>query len=303
MLTCRLAVRGAASDLEQKQASGNAGGFIAFPSGTFALAPQTVTRRAPEQVSGWTYRLGRWLPAAPRAVAPDSLRYAWIYYAPNRAQDVHVADATTAQDRVLASNTDLDFPMWGSDGLYLVHHLIGSDSSHGLIRLDAVTGSRSDIPVPTLRLSLGWEVSGGAAWATDFAPQDPVPDSRFGQDRLQRYDLKTGQLTTWFYRQGHPVRLRGFDGQRRPVIAVDDVVGSEVSHETLMLLTSAGSGTSLLTTDHPTSLQALADAHGLWLVGREGIYLAIPGQSAQLLSGFRNAQAAAGPCDRVPDPS
>lgn len=293
--TCRLPVWGAAFVMEQNQASGFAGGFMAFPNGSFTFARDTMTNR-PEQVSGWTYSLGRWLPAAPKAVAPDGVHYAWIYYHPNLAQDVHVVDAATGHDRVISSNTDLDLPMWQPDGLYLVHHRIGTDASHGLVRLDPATGTRTDVTVPTPFGSLGWEVGGGAAWTTDLAPNDPTPDNRFGQDRLERYDLITGQLTTWFYRQGHPISQRGYDGDALPVIAVADMAGSGVSQETIMRLTAPGSGLSILTSNHATGLMALPDPHGLWLVGQDGIYLSAAGESARLLSGFRGADGAGGPC-------
>jgi hypothetical protein len=293
--SCRLPVWGSASNMQSNQDVGYAGGFVNFPGGRFTIASETLSRPPQrEGVSEWTYRLGRWLPTRREAVAPDGSRYAWIEYGTVGAkeQKVHVVDAATGQDIVVAANTDLDRPTWLPDGIYLVHHLIRTDSSSGLVRIDPATGARTEVPVPKLRFSMGWEVRGGAAWTTDLGPQEPLPDSRSGQNRLQRYDLRTGQLTLWLDRPGQTLRLMGFDGEK-PVVTVRVGQGPETVTE----LSAPNASTRLFETDGLLwSGMAFADAHGLWFIGPRGILLMLSGKP-QMVSAFTAAQAAAGPCE------
>jgi len=162
--------------------------------------------------------------------------------------------------------------------------------------VDPATGARFDVPVPLLRFSLGYEVGGGAAWATDLAPDDPQPNTRFGQDRLQRYDLGSGQLSVWLYRPGHPLAVQGWDG-RRPIVRVADVAGTQVTHEVVMVLDAPNTGSVIWEADHGSGgWTTSTDDHGIWLLGQEGIFLTPPGGRAQLVSTLKTGSGIAGSC-------
>jgi hypothetical protein len=280
-----LPVWGEAFVLQGNQAAGYSGGFIAIPGGKFTLAPETVTNLPPEQISGWTYSqvLGHWLPVRRQAVSPDGTQYAYVQYTLS-AQVIHVVDGRTKADRVLVDSKDLDWPNWQTDGIYVDHHLIGSDFGRGLARVDVTTGSVTEIPVPPLTGGHSdWTVAGGVAWATDWTPGLPA---QFGlNNRLQRYDLTTGHLATWFYDPNKNIALNGFSASFQPMVEIEDVSGNQLSNA--VEATVSGPNTIAhpfmlpgMPTNSTLALDVMADGNQLWIAHVGGGVWRVPGGGA-----------------------
>ena len=300
---CRLPVWGEAFALQANQARGYSGGLIGIPGGSFTLAQETVSNVPPEQVSGWTYSqsLSRWLPVRRQAVSPDGIDYAWIEYASTN-QRVHVIDGSSKVDRVLVGSGDFDRPVWQSDGLYAVHHLIGTDSSHGLARIDITTGKVIEIPVPQLTGAHGdWTVASQAAWATDWTPGNPP---MFGlNNRVQRYDLATGQLTTWYYSASQNVSLYSFTPTGLPIVEVDDISDTQFSSAVVAILDKPNSiarsiAVPGLSTNATLGLDVMPDAGGLWLLHFNGGVWWVPsnGPAEKVSSAAPGVLGIGGPC-------
>ncbi len=284
--------------LQGNQAAGKSGGFVTIPGGSFTLAPETVSDRPPEQVSGWTYstKVSSWLPVRPEAVSPDGSRYAWIEYLSNRDQRVHVVDAATNKDSVLVATGDLDFPQWQPDGIYLDHHLIGTDYGRGLVRLDPVTGESTEVSVPDVGKSGGWVVHAGGAWLADWHPGPMISLDR-GADRLRRYDLATGRVDTWFYDSSRGVELQGFDSADHPVVGLEDWGSGQPRNPRLLTLTQPNVGTTLWAADGVFDMSVRPDAHGLWFLSiTQGIWLLRAGANQPEKISAVKAYGISGPC-------
>ncbi len=282
ILSCRLPVWGWALPLGVNQGVGYVGGFVAVPGGQFTLAQETLTNG---QVDAWAYStsLARWLPVRRQAVSPDGMQYAYVEYMSNGSQPIHIVDGRTNTDRVLVASGDLDFPDWQNDGLYVVHHFIGSDFGEGLARVDRATGEVTEIAVPQLTGSRSyWTVDGDAAWATDWGSGT---SPQFGiSNRLQRYDLSTGQLATWFYSSGKNIRLNGFTATHLPMAEIADVSGADLINMVEVTLKSPNTIASALTlpglpTIGPSFEDVIPDSGRLWLLVNGGIWLLPAGGS------------------------
>jgi len=165
----------------------------------------------------------RWVPVAPSAVSPDGSRYAYAEIVVDSAgrpgpTPIHVVDIASAADRVVSSQGQYDVLRYGSDGVYLVHHVVGTDSSSGLWLLDPATGALRQIRAA--EQSVEWYViGGGAAWSGALDPSDPHPaPAKFPHDEVVRLDLASGAESTWFRQLGSQVTVVGFDPDGHPLV-------------------------------------------------------------------------------------
>ena len=302
--TCRLPVVGGRSDLMKDSGAGYAGGWLTIPGptgATVAVDPSTLSP-AGSPTHSWAYdaAVGKWVPTSRQAVAPDGLSYAYIeYVAPGGDQRVHVVDVPSGRDKTLVSGSDLDDPVFTTNGIYLVHHLIGTDASNGLVRVDPVSGAQQSIPVPALNWGVGWRVDSGAAWATDFDPRsDPNAGAgwKMGQDRLLRFDLETKALTTWYDEPGRPLGLLAFDPAGSPVVVhVANQWASAVG-----VIEAAGAERTVWTAPPNTNVAgAGSDSHGTWLItlGAGTVFVPRSGGTAVPATDYSAAgTTVAGPC-------
>jgi hypothetical protein len=144
----------------------------------------------------------------------------------------------------------------------------------GLWLLTSTTATITEIPGAG---NLAWRlIDGGGAWGT------PV-----GVDRVDRLDLSTGLVTTWFQ---HPVQppigigsgygpdIVAFDRSQSPLVELYPPVDTGAAGATplpeLWLVSGPGQATKL--TGMPLSGQLLTpgitDSHGTWFVGSDGFY-------------------------------
>jgi hypothetical protein len=266
-------------------------GFLSLRSGTFAPDPagvivhddatlRSITQQAPVLYGdgGVTYDrpYRRWLPVGRAQVLPDGSAY--VYEQQLRdgsAFDIHLVNVATGADKVIyhtpyeihdgVLSYNYSVLAYAPEGVYLFHQPHASVSAYGLWLLDPTTQSLKAVPGAGQG---SWQfVVGGGAWG--------------GRGPVERVDLSTGVVTTWFT---HAVRANegpgpgplgmpiiGFDRSNHPLVEIEPPIdGPEI-----WLVTAPGQATHL--TGMPLSDQALGtggtDSHGTWLVGADGVYL------------------------------
>ena len=295
-LACRLPIA-------QFDSSGKlAGAFITFPSrelirdpnSTFQdVSPNGLVKSVVQpQLIGWprratfTRRYGRWVPANPTEVSPDSSHYAWAETTNDspRRNKVHVVDVASGldhvvRDQVAETNGFFSVVDYQSDGIYLNDvGPVGEAAPQGLWRLDPMTGRLQTI----FTNGVVDDVAGGAAWVEKVNPNDPHPPVSLGRgqdrgypgavlpDQLLRRDLANGAIASWYYEPGRNVVLLGFDQADHPIV---DVLSSTDATE-VWLVTAPGRRERI---DAGTFSEApfgpFGDTHGTWLRGQQGIFL------------------------------
>jgi len=250
--------------------SGQQAGFLSIPSGKFTADPSAGTSS-----NGMTYDRPRqrWLPASWAQVLPDGSAYAYTREAsPTQFRnEIHVVDVATGTDRVVYNQDAYHVVAYLPDGIYLDHHLNGTDASNGLWRLDPASGSLKAYPSGQ-QATWGWIAAGGA-WS--YSPTG----TSFGSNSFARLDLTTGSVETWFTVAGpappapgsKSIRVLGFDGSHPLVQVYVDENTSEIWR-----LSAPGQATRL--PDLPLGVLSppfsVADSHGTWLIaGDGGVYL------------------------------
>jgi hypothetical protein len=271
-LTCRLpvAVRGGGG--------GAQAAFIQFPQMQLqpATGPSFSGSQSPSSGGpAYDQALATWVPVPPADISPDGARYAysavdWTTNAPPTVTHIHVVDVRTGADREVFNQGAYDIAAFTTDGIYLVHHLPGTDASNGLWLLDPDTGAIRAITTG----GIDWNVGASAGWSGDLAPGDTAP-GKFPADRLLRLDLHTGSVAPWFTRPGLQVQVFGFDAAGHPLV----VAGSETKSE-LWLVTGSNAATLIQSGpgwSSPDGLTlfwpAVTDSHGIWINSNQGIYL------------------------------
>ena len=264
------------------------GGFVSFPGGDFtADRASTLVQRGADQFQaggtppgrrGLTYdrAFSQWLPVARNAVSPDGAKYV---YTDGRldSQKAHLVDVRTGAENVIAL-TGFQFVAlvveYRADGIYLASGYEGP--ALGLWLLDPVAGSYRQLPVTTRGI---WDVDRGFSWTGVLV--DPA-DSRgpSASDSVVRVDLKTGAKTSWFTRLGSSVYPIGFDQDGHPFVSVhawDTYPGGS----TEVWLATAPDSAKLIDSGSlqlgaPGQGEPVADLHGVWFAGSQGIYLLRP---------------------------
>ena len=264
-------------------------GFIALPSGNFTLDPSSGisydagsrryrTTQSPVlfgDLSGITYDSAyhRWLPVTPSQMLPDGSTYVYTREAsptPFR-NEVHVVNVATGTDRIVYDQGAYHPVAYQPDGIYLDHHLNGTDASNGLWLLDPSAGTLKAYPSGA---RASWaRIAAGGAWTYS------VDGSRFGSSSFARLDLSAGTMTTWFQvaspaQPPQPgaktVRVFGFDGSQPLVQVYVDEHPSEIWR-----VTAPGQATRLpdLPLGPLSPPMSVADSHGTWLLSPDSVYL------------------------------
>lgn len=253
------------------------GGFIVFPGGSFVADPRSgVTLPAgipspnpgqgPFQGLGLSYdRIhDRWLPVPRNLVSPDGSRY--VYPGPQGVYMVNVADNSFTQ---LGQGKAWNILAVDSQGVYAI--VVGA----GGLWLLPFTGTAQQITATGY-----WQaVGGGAAYGTGASA---VPQG--ATNPILRLDLKTGNAVPWFMVDGATSQVVGVDGNGSPLIVVNSS-GPDFRSD-LWLVPSIGGGNliAVLSTSNygyyqpnfNPSWPPIADAHGIWFGGGQGIYLFVP---------------------------
>ncbi|HET9780513.1 MAG TPA: hypothetical protein VFR33_01945 [Candidatus Dormibacteraeota bacterium] len=274
-------------------------GFIEMPSGVFTPDPTgTFTEDQATLVFGSdqtpvlhgdalaTYDVAyhRWLPAPPTHVLQDGSAYVYeVELRDGSGYEIHLVHVATAADRVvLQMPYDNAYSIVGFDasGIYVNPILHRSGITGGLWLIDP---NKASIQPVTNAANGTWQlIAQRAAWGG--------PGGQAG-GTFQRLDLATGQLTTLFDHPvqgavfegyGYGISLLGFDRHMRPLLEVFPPNPSTSSAQStpgppqIWLVGGPDKATELtgvaLLPDTAIGM-GIEDAHGLWLVGADGVYL------------------------------
>jgi hypothetical protein len=241
-------------------------GFISVPSGTFTPDPGANSALTYDRA----YK--RWLPVLAAQVLPDGTMYAYEVELPD-AYELHVAWVANGADKMIYRmpyENAYSIVAIEPEGIYLVPILHRSGIPVGLWLLSSTTATFTAVPgAGTSR----WQaIVGGAAWG------GPV-----GGDRLDRLDLSTGVVTTWFLHDvapqtgmgyGYGPSVVGFDLSGLPLIQFSPPSDATPVPE-VWLVSAPDHATRLTGLPLPDQgLQAgVTDSNGTWFVGADGLYL------------------------------
>jgi photosystem II stability/assembly factor-like uncharacterized protein len=309
-VSCRLPIDGLAPD------SGPAAqnGFVSFPAGQASIDPSGAlsydqagsrfTTLASPSLSGWgsssySRPLARWLPVQQALVSSDGLTYAWTEAIPpdselRSADRIHVVDGRTGADRAVSNPpSQLDALAYTAEGIYAVNDElapIGFNIISGLWLIDPQTGATREIR----NEREAWRVvTNEAVWGTDTDstfPHDPQIASAPG--RLLRLDRASKKVEVWLTRANASVEAVGFDSAGNPLVEL--ISGANPNAAELWLVSAANQATLVASVKRSGGFHPVADQHGVWFAGDDGIFL------YTLTTGARRVAAVggfpAGPC-------
>ena len=283
-LACRLPLTWATSG---GQNAVNKAGFLRFPDLTLSEDPS-----APAGSRFFNRASMSWLPVSRDAVSPDGLRYA---YAQGNAYlstggSLHVVDVATKADQVIYTGpTVYSVVDFAPEGIYITK-ASPEGPTVGLWLQNPAGGAAHLINATVQSPAVG----GGAAWTHDFDTSDPspAPGGMVGpSNRIERIDLKTGQLVPWFYEPGVDLWIAGFDTAGNPFVRSYRSAG-DGTHDTveLWLLTSPTGSVQLFGGAQrylwPSDVTAI-DAHGVWFDAgytSDSVWLYSPNSPIQMLA-------------------
>jgi len=282
------------------------GGWLTYPAGTFQADPKAnVNLPTPSYIPlsrSYDKAFERWLPVPRDWISPDGKHYAYPELpGPGSTTPppggVHVVDVASGQDRFLNPGTPPQDSFWWvldyeTEGVYVAVQPSGPAPPTGLWLLDPSTGA-------VRKISDGIQsqyISGGASWSTADAltGHGPGPGSR-----LNRTDLKTGAMTSWYKRNDIEFTVAGADGAGHPILEV-----WKYQTPQLLLITGPGSATILLPAPGSAVpslsnvVHPVADSHGIWfgdVGGNISLYTPATGIK-QIASVSSSNAAAAGGC-------
>ena len=269
-------------------------GFLAYPGGSFTRDPSSDPRLSPYRgpnisvtspldVPSYDWAFHRWLPVPRALVASDGATYTYSElvgppppptpasgprFGPFRSH-IHIVDVASTVDRVVL-DSDTGWAAVGYSGVlvYVVHAAPEETPDGGLYALDVVTGEIRQLASPVAAGSsaspISWRVIGSdAAWGTD---QD---------GGLFRLDLKTGAASLWFRGPNGPLQVVALDLQGRPIVAGDPFGAwlAVAPQETVQIVDA-----SRWVED------AMADAHGIWVLSPPSVDLWVQGKALEEVS-------------------
>jgi hypothetical protein len=279
-------------------------------AGTSSARINTVAKPALPGYGGVSYdslsydsAAGRWVPTPHRLVSPDGSAY--VYAEPTEEPAgvgtptrIHVVSVATGTDRVVYSGGATDYPIeFGAEGIYIVTARWEA-SSVGLRLLDQRTGF-----IRVLAIAGEWRViSAGAAWGID-ADLGGIGN---GPHRVDRLDLTTGAVTTWYEVAGDRwVSPAGLDVHGALIIATSTSGTTDTPYvEDFYRLPAMSQTVHLFTAGPDKALDGfMADSHGLWFgsaYAYGGLWLYTDGTGLRLVADNQNlplwVESAAGPC-------
>ena len=260
-------------------------GFIQFPTGDLTIDPSGGGKGM-----YFDEAYSRWLPTWRQAISPDGTRYAYVEISQETGiYFIHIVDVATGTDRSIRQdinstgvNINPTVFDYSSAGIYLVggfEHIWP-----GVWLFDPVSGAThrvADVERPEV---MG---PGGALWfgevnAADPSPFSPASSAGIFPDEIGRFDLKSGARSTWLYRPGKSVEVIGADISGKPLIRFlapgsDPGIASmgffDHSASELLIGLDANSQKSIYKGPLVETLgKPIADAHGVWFGGTQGIY-------------------------------
>jgi hypothetical protein len=197
----------------------------------------------------------RWLPVPYKWVAADGAHYAYT----DAQSRVHLVTVTDGSDQILAAAAIWGIYSYGTDGIYAGQRDVTKRPSLlGLWRIPTTGGTPAQLAPEGTWLA----IDAKAAWSVEqdaSAPNLQAPEDSYGSV-LKRFDLQSGQVSTWYTSASGDIRVATIDTSGRPVL----VSVSAGSGDHVWIVTSAGvaqmigGGTSIV--------DVMADSHGVWYV-------------------------------------
>jgi hypothetical protein len=258
------------------------GGFVTFPAGTFTKDPSAPAGGISYWNSYYDRAVSAWVPVARQAVAPDGLHYAFATGDSPSPWTVHLVSAIGGSQRTIAitdvpGNGPPDILDYSSDAIYFFE---GFEGNGTVWRLELASGAVTKVADGAVEA-----IAGGALWLAANDPADPRPPAgRSGAygDSLIREDLSTHQSEPWFKRLSARVTLAGVDGTGAAVVQVEilDASYAPVSLELWTVMRPGQEHLIYSLSTPPPGVQLdgyvggmIADDHGLWFGGSNGIFL------------------------------
>lgn len=265
-LSCRLPI-----SIVDVNGSLKGGAFVSYPSGKVTLDPKGAG-------GGYYDRaFSKWLPVNRNSVSSDGTRYAYTERkVPGTLgrQRLLVVDVPSGNDKLyeLGQADDTSayvIVVFAPEGIWLSYSGYEGPGG-GLFLLDLATGALKDVGGPVLILE---PVAGGSGvfWFTDPGPNPQYVSKGMGYillDRVQRLTISDGKTETWFSKPGSDLQILGTDLAGHPILSSSP---------------STGNGNDVWLVSSPTQAkviglpqgynQLIADSHGVWFGGRQGIYL------------------------------
>jgi hypothetical protein len=221
----------------------------------------------------YDHAFSRWLPVDRHAVSPDGRRYVYVDWkvpGTTARQQLHQVDLPAGSERLYelaptgdpASYVVISVAM---EGIWLSYAGYEGPSG-GLFLLDLTTGRLMDVGD---KQGIFDAVAGapGTFWFTDSGT-NPQPRGGIGGTllaRVQRLTVADGKTDVWFTKDGSDLRVLGADLSGHPIITDENQVWLALSPDVAKVIG--------LPKGH---YQALADSHGIWFGGDDGIYLYSP---------------------------
>lgn len=284
--SCRLPI-----SIQQTQ-GGPQGAFLDFPGGKVTFEANGVGG------SYYDRPFSRWLPVPRNAVSEDGSHYAYGTDSADGKPVLHVVDVASAVDRTYSLPAELHSGIGGLDvfeysNAVLYLGLFTEGAIQALWTFDLATGVTkkvADMP------GIG-AIDGDVVWRGSLNAGDPnawsfVPGSP--KNQIERLGLGDGSRAVWLYRPGHLVGVIGVDAAHDPIVL--DYIDRQTVE--LLILSSATTQRSIYKGSANTWAGfisgVMADSHGLWLGGSQGIYLYSGTGEVQKVSD--QAAAPAGSC-------
>jgi hypothetical protein len=234
----------------------------------------------------YSWAFHRWLPVPSKWVVPDGAHYA---YTDSQAR-VHLVDISGGSDQIVATGATWGLYGVGVDWIYVGQRDASRQPSlSGLWRIPMTGGTPQKLASQGTWLGIGQD----AAWSMVQNGPPPsgwtIPENSFGTV-LQRVDLNTGAIMTWYTSSTGGYRVGTVDTAGRPVL-----VGVSTAPQ-LLIVTGAGAADSYSSL---TVSDVMADTHGVWFEDPmlSSVYL-IQGSSPRRMGqyGTTGNFAFAGPC-------
>lgn len=270
------------------------GGFLAYPSGTF--------RADAGSSGGYDRQKARWLPVNHAAISPDGSRYAWAEVSPAgssggpRTGIVHIVDVDGGAPHDAHSPGPVGVVAWTATGIYVDSVVPES----GAPRTGLSVINPDTLAFHQLTSAGTWQLVGdNYAWSVDINPTDPHPPVQNGPgprvgNRVERLELTTATVTSWFTFPGSSVFLLGLD-----LPAQNPWIGATQSGQYNVI---GGSQSQTIQLSSPVAFDggaAFADATGTWfanLTGRVYHYGSADNTLQQVATLGFQSPALAGPC-------
>jgi hypothetical protein len=263
-------------------------GWVTFPGGTYQRDPKADHLSAGSSLplsKAYDKAFERWVPTIRDLISPDGQHYA---YSDAAGTTIHVIDLPGGTDHGFNPGTPPPDSNWvavdyETEGVYFEGQPNGQAAPAGLWLLTPSNGAVKQVTTNSVQY-----ISGGGAWGTSepLTGHGPGPGSR-----LQRTDLHSGAVVSWYKRTDIEFTVAGADAAGHPVLQVSKATAPGLivvtgQNQASALPVAPGSAVpDLSNVSHPVS-----DAHGMWLgdtTGRVSLYTPATGikKLAQVGSG------------------